>query len=85
MKKVKNLTGANTLAYFHPDIRCKMSNQGSLTEREGLVQLTSFTSEFRSAPFYIENIIYNFYKTSYINEEVNCTETSHSVSFPWSN
>jgi len=24
-----------------------------------------------------------FYKTSYLNEEVNCTEPSPSVSFPW--
>jgi hypothetical protein len=24
-----------------------------------------------------------FYKTSYLNEEVKCTEVSHSVSIPW--
>ncbi len=34
------------------------------------------TNQFRSAPLYIENIINLFYKTSYINEEVNCTEPS---------
>jgi hypothetical protein len=34
------------------------------------------TNQFRSTPFYIENIINLFYKTSYLNEEVNCTEPS---------
>ncbi len=32
------------------------------------------TNKFRSTAFYSENIIYLFYKTSYLNEEVNCTE-----------
>jgi len=40
------------------------------------------TNLFRSAPFYIENIIYIFNKTSYLNEEFNRTEPSHSVSIP---
>ncbi len=34
------------------------------------------TSKFWSAHFYIENILYLFYKPSYLNEEVNCTEPS---------
>ncbi len=34
------------------------------------------TNLFRLDPFYIENIIYLFYKTSYLNEEVKCTEPS---------
>ncbi len=33
------------------------SKQGSLTEGEGSVQLTSCTNQFRSGPFYIVNII----------------------------
>jgi len=33
--------------------------------------------------FYIENVIYLCYKTSYLNEEVNRTEPSPSVSVPW--
>jgi hypothetical protein len=41
------------------------------------------TNLFRSAPFYIENIISLFYKTSYLNEEVKCTEPSSLVSIPW--
>ncbi len=41
------------------------------------------TNSFRSAHFYIENIIYLCYKTSYLNEEVNCTEALPSVSVPW--
>ncbi len=31
----------------------------------------------------MENIIFLFYKTSNLNEEVNCTEPSPSVSIPW--
>ncbi len=37
---------------------------------------------FISAPSCTENSIYLFYKTSYLNEEVNCTEPSTSVSIP---
>ncbi len=40
------------------------------------------TNLFRSVPFYIENIINIFNKTSNLNEEVNCTEPSPSVSIP---
>jgi hypothetical protein len=40
------------------------------------------TNLFRSAPFYIENIIYIFNKTSYLNEEVNCTKPSPQLAFP---
>jgi hypothetical protein len=57
--------------------------QGNLTEREGSVQLTSCTELFRSAPFYVENIVNIFNKTSYLNEEVNCAEPPPSVSYPW--
>jgi hypothetical protein len=42
------------------------------------------TNQSISAPFYIENIINLFYKTSYFNEEVNSTEPSPLVSIPWS-
>jgi hypothetical protein len=34
------------------------------------------TKLFRSAHFYIDNINNLCYKTSYLNEEVNCTEPS---------
>ncbi len=40
------------------------------------------TNQYRSGPFYIENIIDLFYKTSYFNEEVNCTEPSPLDSIP---
>jgi hypothetical protein len=52
--------------------------QGSLTS--GVVDLV--LSSFKSALFYVEKIIYHFYKTSYLNEEVNCTERSPSLSVP---
>jgi hypothetical protein len=35
--------------------------------------------------FDIEIIIYFLTKTSYLNEEVNCTEPSPSVVVPWTN
>jgi hypothetical protein len=40
------------------------------------------TNLFRWALFYKEDIIYLFYKTSYLKEEVNCTEPYPSVSVP---
>ncbi len=56
--------------------------QGSLTEVEGLVQLTSLY-KLISVIYYInQNIIYIFHKTSYLNEEVKCTQPSPSVSIP---
>ncbi len=42
------------------------------------------TNYFWSAPIYIENIFLLYNKTSYLNEEVNRTEPSASVSVPWS-
>jgi Kelch motif len=40
------------------------------------------TKKFRSTTFSIENRIYLFYTTSHLNEEVNCTKLSPSVSVP---
>ncbi len=50
------------------------NGQGSLTEGKAQFGWPPCTNQFASAPFYIENIINLFYKTSYLNEEVNCTE-----------
>ncbi len=41
------------------------------------------TNYFRSAPFNNNNITCMFYKTSYLDEVVNCTERFPSVSIPW--
>ena len=64
---------------------CKV-RQGTLTEGEGLstVALLALTSldEFI---FILKIYVAFFYKTSYLNEEVNCTEPSPSVSIPWFN
>jgi hypothetical protein len=57
--------------------------QGTLTEGEDLVQLTSFTNLFGSSAFDIANIIFFFTKTSSLNEEVNRTSPSPSVGIPW--
>jgi hypothetical protein len=53
--------------------------QGSLTEGDtvDLLVLTSLDQ------FVFKNIIFLFYKTSYLNEEANGTEPSPSVSIPW--
>jgi hypothetical protein len=59
-----------------------MSEQGSLTEGVAQYGWPPWTTQFRSAPFYIEVIIYLFYKTRYLNEEVNCNEPSPLVSIP---
>ncbi len=40
------------------------------------------SNRFRSAPFYIEDIINLLYKTSFLNKEVNCTESPPLVSIP---
>jgi hypothetical protein len=57
-------------------------NQGSLAEGKAQYSRPPCTNQFRSAPFYIENIINLYYKTSYLNEGVNCTEPSPLVSIP---
>jgi hypothetical protein len=60
-------------------------NQGSLTDEEGSVQLNSSNKPVRYQLFDTENIIYIFYKTGYLTEEVNCTMPSFSVGLPWQN
>ncbi len=55
-----------------------------LLKRKAQYSWTPCTNQIGSAPFYIENIINLFCKTSYLNEEINCTEPSPFVSIPWS-
>ncbi len=57
-------------------------NQGTHTEGKGSVQLTSFYLPVRLDALDTANIICFFYKTSYLIEEVNCTEPSLTVSIP---
>ncbi len=56
--------------------------QGNLTEVEGSVQLTSLYKLVQISSFSIE-IIQLCYKTSFLNQEVNCTELPRSVNVPW--
>ena len=58
---------------------CCMCYQESFTEGEGSVQLISLYQLFQIKYFSIEIFIYRFYKISYLNEEVDCTEPSSSV------
>jgi hypothetical protein len=48
-------------------------------QQQGILVLTSLDRLL----FKIENIIYLGYKTSYLNEEFNCTEPSPSIGVPW--
>ncbi len=57
-------------------------DHGSLIEVEGSVQLTSFSNKFRSVAFNTKNVLFLFYKTSYLNEEVNCIEPFPKVRVP---
>ncbi len=59
-------------------------DQGRLTEgrRPSTVDLLVLTG-LDQLLFYIEGINYLCYQTSDLNEEVNCTEPSPSVSVPW--
>ncbi len=57
--------------------------QGNLTEGEGSVQLTSLYKLVQISSFLFEIIIQLCYKTSCLNQEVNCTELPRSVNVPW--
>ncbi len=57
--------------------------QGILTEGERLLEwLTSLYQLVQINGILYWNIFFPFYRTSYLNEEVNCTETSPSVRVP---
>jgi len=56
--------------------------QEILAEGENSLRLTSSYNLFRSDPSYIENVINSFRRTRFLDEEVNCTEPSPSVSLP---
>jgi len=60
----------------------QMIEQGTLTEGEGSVLLTSLYLLFWISSFYIKNIIYFFTKQETIIKEVNCTESSPPLSVP---
>ncbi len=73
-------TKINQLKIFtHVNYDLSKSSRGVLLK--GKAQY-SCVNQLRSAPFYIEKIINLFYKTSYFNKEVNCTEPP-LVCIPW--
>jgi hypothetical protein len=51
-----------------------MYKQGILFKGEGSVQLTSLYQLVQTCCFSNKNDIFLFYKTTYLNEEVNCDE-----------
>jgi hypothetical protein len=63
----------------------RIRSQGSLTEGKVQYCWPPCTNLFTLAAFSIENFVYLFYKTSQLNEEVNCTIPPLSVRFPWPN
>ncbi len=87
-------TACNTIMFSvasDATISCSLSkqyrpvlSQGTLTEGEGSVQLTSFYwRALISCFWYWKNMWFlHFYKTSYLNKEVNHAEPSPSVRVP---
>ncbi len=58
--------------------------QGNLTEGEGSVQLTSLYWQVKVSCFRCsKHYLLFFIKMSFLDEEVNCTGPSASVSVPW--
>jgi len=53
--------------------------------RETSIQLTSLYYQFYNNFFSYWNIFFLFYKTTYLNGEVNHTESSPSARVPWCN
>ncbi len=61
---------------------CKPTYREPLLKGKAQYSWAPCTNKFRSGGFHIENIIYLWYKTSYLNEEVNCIEPSPSARVP---
>ncbi len=77
----KESTRTNRSLYYLVDFLTIYPTREALLKGKAQYSWPPCPNWFVSAYFYIENIIYLFYKTSYPNEEVNGTE--HSVSVPW--
>ncbi len=54
----------------------------SLLKGKDQFDLPSYTNKFRSAALQNETIFFLFFKTTYSNEEVNCTKPFPSVRLP---
>ncbi len=63
-------------------IKLKCLSREPLLKGKTQYSLTPCTDKFRWAAFDIATINLLFYNTRYLNEEVNCTEPSPSVSVP---
>ncbi len=71
------------LTYNHFNSIDNTLSKKPLLKGKAKQSLPPCAKQFGSAAFYIENIIFLFYKTIYLNEEVNLfTKPSPSVSFP---
>jgi len=57
-------------------------NQGILPEGERSVQFTSLYQLVQISAFYTKATLFFFMKTTYLNVEVNCTESSPLVRVP---
>jgi hypothetical protein len=60
-----------------------MFTQGILTERERINTAVLLVLTSSDKLLFKRNYIFLFYKTTYSNEEVNCTEPHPSVRVPW--
>jgi hypothetical protein len=61
-----------------------VSYQGSLTEGEGSLRSTSSHLLVKMSSFLGRKYYLQIYKTTYLNEEVNCNEPSPLISIPCS-
>ncbi len=61
----------------------KDSSRESLLNGKDQYSLPPYINYLRSAPFFIEIKLFFFDKTTYLNEEVNCTAPFPLVRVPW--
>jgi hypothetical protein len=57
--------------------------QGSLTDGEGISAVDLLVSTGLDQLLYNLKLFFPFYKTTYLNEEVNRTDPSPSIRLPW--
>jgi hypothetical protein len=82
-KRAKQLLGSLPLDIMLPGFTLEGFSKEVLLKGKAQYSWLPCTNLLRLAPFYIVKFFHLFYKTSYLNEEVNCIDPSRSVSTPW--